>query len=352
MTDHSKHDHAAEGHEHDAKGHDPDEKLHAASAQRVTAEDEHPDDEEGHAGHDHASHAHAPPDRMTRAFVLGMLLNVAFVVIGVIAGIAAHSTALLADAAHNMGDVLGLGMAWGAMVLARRARTARRTYGLRRTTILAALGNGGLVLFAIGAVVWEAIQRLDATPAVDGGIVAIVATIGVVLNVLAAMLFAKGREGDMNIRAAFLHLMADAAVSAGVVVAGVIVWKTGWSWVDPATSLIVSVVILIGTWKLLREALNLLLDAVPDHIDPSDVEAYLAATPGVTGVHDLHIWSMSTTEVALTAHLVVPWDTCSPTLVAELCGSIEKRFKIGHVTIQLEPADHAKHCEQGSQGAV
>jgi len=351
MTDHSKHD-DDDGHGDEVDGHAHDKEAHEGNAPRVGAKDEHAGDEEGHAGHDHAGHAHAPPDRMTRAFVLGMLLNIAFVVIGVIAGFAAHSTALLADAAHNMGDVLGLGMAWGAMVLARRARTARRTYGLRRTTILAALGNGGLVLFAIGAVVWEAIQRLTATPAVDGAIVAIVAAIGVVLNVLAAMLFAKGREGDMNIRAAFLHLIADAAVSAGVVVAGVIVWKTGWSWVDPATSLIVSVVILAGTWKLLREALNLLLDAVPDHINPSDVEAFLAASPGVTGVHDLHIWSMSTTEVALTAHLVVPWATCSPTLVADLCAQIEKRFKIGHATIQLEPADHAKHCEQGSQGAV
>lgn len=289
---------------------------------------------------------------MTRAFALGMLLNLAFVVIGVIAGFSAHSTALLADAAHNMGDVVGLGMAWGAMVLARRARTARRTYGLRRTTILAALANGGLVLFAIGGVVWAAIQRLTHTPAVDGGIVAIVAAIGVVLNVLAAMLFAKGRKGDMNIRAAFLHLVADAAVSAGVVVAGVVVWKTGWSWIDPATSLVVSAVILVGTWKLVREAMNLLLDAVPDHIDATDVEAFLGATQGVTGVHDLHIWSMSTTEIALTAHLIVPWDTCSPTLVADLCSRIEQRFKIGHVTLQLEPAEHAEHCEQGIRGAV
>jgi len=194
MTDHSKHD-DDDGHGDEVDGHAHDKEAHEGNAPRVGAKDEHAGDEEGHAGHDHAGHAHAPPDRMTRAFVLGMLLNIAFVVIGVIAGFAAHSTALLADAAHNMGDVLGLGMAWGAMVLARRARTARRTYGLRRTTILAALGNGGLVLFAIGAVVWEAIQRLTATPAVDGAIVAIVAAIGVVLNVLAAMLFAKGREG-------------------------------------------------------------------------------------------------------------------------------------------------------------
>ncbi len=289
---------------------------------------------------------------MTRAFVLGMALNIAFVVIGVIAGFSAGSTALLADAAHNLGDVLGLGMAWGAMALARRARTAKHTYGLRRTTILAALGNGGLVVFAIGGVVWEAIQRLGSTPPVAGGTVAIVAAIGVGLNVLAALLFARGRAHDMNMRGAFLHLMADAAVSAGVVVAGLVVWQTGWAWIDPAASLAVSAVILHGTWKLLREATNLLLDAVPDHIDSMEVEAFLAAVPHVASVHDLHIWSMSTTEVALTAHLIVPWDTCSPTLCADLSAKIARRFKIGHVTLQLEPAGHGADCEQGVQGAV
>ena len=278
---------------------------------------------------------------MTRAFVLGILLNIAFVVVGAIAGFAAHSTALLADAAHNFGDVLGLGMAWGAMVLARRARTARHTYGLRRTTILAALGNGGLVLFAIGGVVWEAIQRLGHTQPVDGGLVAVVAAIGVVLNVIAALLFARGREDDMNIRGAFMHLIADAAVSAGVVVSGVLVWRTGWAWLDPATSLAVSAVILTGTWKLVREATNLLLDAVPARIDSTEVEAFLKAVPTVAGVHDLHIWSLSTTEVALTAHLIVPWDTCKPSLVADLSAQIARKFKIGHVTIQIEPEARA-----------
>ena len=259
---------------------------------------------------------------MTRAFVLGIVLNIAFVVVGAIAGFAAHSTALLADAAHNFGDVLGLAMAWGAMVLARRARTARHTYGLRRTTILAALGNGGLVLFAIGGVVWEAVQRLGHTPPVDGGIVAVVAALGVVLNIAAALLFARGREDDINIRGAFVHLVADAAVSAGVVVAGIVVWQTGWAWIDPATSLAVSVVIVVGTWKLVREATHLLLDAVPARLDSTEVEAFLKAVPSVAGVHDLHIWSLSTTEVALTAHLIVPWDTCSPTLAADVSAQI------------------------------
>jgi cobalt-zinc-cadmium efflux system protein len=307
----------------------------------------------GH-GHDHAGHGHhhAPPDRMNRAFGLGILLNVAFVVLGVVAGIAAHSTALLADAAHNFGDVLGLGMAWGATALARRARTARRTYGLRRTTILAALANGGLVLFAIGGVVWEAIQRLGDAPQVHGGIVAVVAAIGVVLNGLAALLFARGRADDMNVRGAFLHLVADAAVSAGVVVAGLVVWQTGWAWIDPAASLGVSAVILVGTWQLVREAMDLLLDAVPAHIDPDAVEAYLATLPGVTGVHDLHIWSMSTTEVALTAHVILPWDTCSPTMLAEASAELARRFKIGHATIQLEPVGHGERCDRAVSGAL
>jgi len=223
-----------------------------------------------HHDHHHGGHAHPPPDRMTKAFAIGMALNIVFVIIGVIAGLVAHSTALLADAAHNMGDVLGLGMAWGASVLAKRGRTARRTYGLRRTTILAALANGGLVLFAVGGVAWEAITRIGAPPDVHGPLVAIVAAIGVAINASAALLFAKGRAEDMNIRGAFVHLIADAAVSAGVVVSGLIVWRTGRMWIDPATSLLVSIVILFGTWKLVRESLDLILDVVPAQIDPDD----------------------------------------------------------------------------------
>jgi cobalt-zinc-cadmium efflux system protein len=289
---------------------------------------------------------------MNTAFLVGMLLNVGFVIVGVIAGIAAHSTALLADAAHNMGDVLGLGMAWGATILAKRARTTTRTYGLRRTTILAALANGGLVLFAIGGIVWESVQRLNSTATVDGGIVALVAALGVVINALSALMFVKGRDTDLNVRGAFVGGVADAAVSAGVVIAGLIVWQTGWVWVDPITSIVVSLVILRGTWRLVREAMNLLLDAVPAHIDAEAVQSYLAGLPDVTGVHDLHIWSMSTTEVALTAHLIVPWDTCSPLMIEQACNELERRFKIGHVTIQLEPNGEGKDCEQGVKDAV
>jgi len=282
---------------------------------------------------------------MTHAFALGILLNIVFVVVGVIAGIAASSTALLADAAHNLGDVLGLGMAWGATVLARRARTVRRTYGLKRTTIVAALFNAALVLVAIGGISWEAIQRLGDAPHVDGALVAIVAAIGVVLNGFAALLFARGRHDDANVRGAFVHLIADAAVSAGVVVSGVLVWRTGWAWLDPVTSIAVSLVILRGTVSLLRETLDLLLDAVPARIDPEEVERFLSELPGVTGVHDLHIWSMSTTEVALTAHLVVPWASCDPKFLREATHELERRFRIGHVTIQLEP-DSEPRCEQ------
>ena len=355
--DHAAHDHGHHGHGAHDRGHDHAEhKVPKDQADQAdhAGHDDQADHGHSHAGHDHGhgGHHHAPPDRLTRAFAVGILLNVAFVVISVVAGIAAHSTALLADAAHNFGDVLGLAMAWGATALARRARTARRTYGLRRTTILAALGNGGLVLFAIGGVVWEAVQRLGTAPAVNGGLVAVVAAIGVALNGLAAMMFMRGREDDMNVRGAFLHLVADAAVSAGVVVAGIVVWQTGWAWVDPAASLAVSAVILVGTWRLVREAMDLLLDAVPAHIDPQAVEAYLAGLPGVTGVHDLHIWSMSTTEVALTAHVILPWDTCSPTMLADASAELARRFKIGHATIQLEPIEHGENCDRAAAGAV
>jgi cobalt-zinc-cadmium efflux system protein len=296
--------------------------------------------------HDHSHHHHGPPVDPGRAFGFGIALNIAFVVAESIAGIIADSTALLADAAHNLGDVLGLGMAWAAVVLSRRRRTPRRTYGFRRTTILAGLANAMLILVAIGGVTWEAVQRFGRPAHVNGGIVAIVAVVGVLVNGGAALLFARGRDRDVNKRGAYLHLMADAAVSAGVVVAGLIVWRTGWSWVDPATSIVVSLVIVASTVGLLREALDLLLDAVPPHIDPDAVEKYLAELPGVQQVHDLHIWPMSTTAVALTAHLVVQWDGRSPMFVRDAAHEIEHRFGIAHATIQLEPADGDAVCAQ------
>ncbi len=293
-------------------------------------------------GHVH----HAPHADPGRAFVLGIALNLAFIIAEVIAGVAAKSTALLADAAHNLGDVLGLGMAWGAILLARRKRTARRTYGLRRTTILAGLSNAMLILVATGGVTWEAIQRIGTPAHVEGGVVAVVAAVGVLVNGGAALLFARGRERDVNRRGAFLHLLADAAISAAVVIAGLVVWRTGLDWIDPAVSIAVSFLILFSTIGLLREALDLLLDAVPQHIDPLAVEGYLAGLPGVRQVHDLHIWSMSTTDVALTAHLVVAAEGRSPLFVRDAAHEIEHRFGIAHATLQLEPADAEHVCAQ------
>jgi cobalt-zinc-cadmium efflux system protein len=299
--------------------------------------------------HDH-DHHHAP-DRIGRAFVVGIGLNIAFVITETIAGLVAGSTALLADAAHNLGDVLGLAMAWGATVLARRARSARRTYGLKRTTILAGLANALLILFAIGGVTWEAVRRIGEPAHVDGVLVSIVAAVGVAINFGAAQLFARGRERDVNMRGAYMHLLADAAVSAGVVIAGVIVWQTGWSWVDPAASIVVSLVILVGTLGLLREAGNLLLDAVPAHVDPAAVLAYLAQLPNVREVHDLHIWSMSTTEIALTAHVVMPWDQTSPRFARDTAHELQHRFGIAHATLQLEAPDD-NLCALRAPGAI
>jgi len=336
-SDHDHHDHA---HGHGDHDHDHDHGDHADHADHA--------DERAKQGH---RHHHGPPTKPGRAFAVGITLNAGFVALGVVAGLAAHSTALLADAAHNLGDVLGLAMAWGAMVLARRVRTKHRTYGLRRTTIMAALVNAMLLLVAIGGVSWEAIMRLDAPRPVDGGIVAIVAAVGVGINGIAAMMFARGGDSDLNLRGAFLHLVADAAVSAAVVVSGIVVWQTGWTWLDPIASLGVSIVILLGTIRLLREAADLMLDAVPPHIDPDQVAVYLAGLAGVCDVHDLHIWSMSTTEVALTVHLSVIWPS-APTCVSDASAEIEKRFGISHVTIQLEPADEASACRQVGEHAV
>jgi len=287
---------------------------------------------------DSHDHAHGPPKGAGRAFAIATSLNLAYVAVEVVFGLFAHSTALLADAAHNMGDVLGLVMAWGAAGLAARAPSARRTYGLRSSTLLAALANALLVLLAAGGVGWEAIQRATEPEQVHGGTVAVVAIIGVAINGVAALMFARGRGRDVNMRAAFTHLMADAAVGVGVAIAGVLVMWTGRAWIDPAASLLVTVVILIGTIQLLRETFHLALAGVPAHIDLGAVQTFLAALPGVTEVHDLHVWPMSTTEVALTAHLVLPWPAAPPAFLTSLAHDLEHEFEIHHVTIQLENA--------------
>src|SRR5215469_13024363 len=246
-----------------------------------------------HNQYEHRSHVHAPKD-FGAMFAIATALNLALVAIQVFYGIAAHSVALLADAGHNFGDALGLVIAWGAHILARLNPTARYTYGFRSASILAALLNGVILLVATGAIAWEAIVRLFEPGAVAGITVMVVAAIGIVINGLSAWLLAAGRRGDLNIRGAFMHLAADAAVSLGVVVAGGLIILTGWTWLDPLASIIISVVIVWGTWGLLREAVNHALDAVPAGIDPREVANYLAGRAGVQGIHDLHVWAMST----------------------------------------------------------
>jgi cobalt-zinc-cadmium efflux system protein len=278
---------------------------------------------------------HAPAN-FGRAFLIGIILNVGFVVAEVVYGAIGGSVALIADGAHNLTDVLGLAAAWLATVLARRAPTARFTYGLGRTTILAALMNGGLLLLATGAIFLEAVQRLVHPEPVAGFTVMIVAAIGIAINGVSAWLFASGRKGDLNIRGAFQHMLADALVSAGVVVAALIITLTGWNRLDPVVSIVISGVIIFGTWDLLRQSVGMSLDAVPAGIDAAAVRGYLAELPGVAQVHDLHIWAMSTTETALTGHLVMPGVHPGDLFLSNTCEQLRQRFRIGHATLQIE----------------
>jgi cobalt-zinc-cadmium efflux system protein len=307
-------------------------------------------------GHHHGhSHDHAPPQHLAgtlgMAFLLGIGLNLGFVVIEVVYGWLSHSVALVSDAAHNLGDVLGLGLAWGATVLARRAPSPRRTYGMRRSTILAALANAVVLLAVIGGVAWEALIRLRSAPAVDGWTVVVVAAIGVAVNGASAWLFSR-QKPDLNVRAAFLHLLADALVSLGVVASGALTLATGWRWVDPVTSLAVSVAVLWTAWDLLRRSLDLALDAVPDHIDPAAVRTWLATRPGVQSVHDLHIWGMSTTHTALTAHLVMATGGDHTRMVCDLAGHLQQAFGIDHPTIQIEPGEDDLPCRLAPDDVV
>ncbi|MCP3732395.1 cation diffusion facilitator family transporter [Sphingomonas sp. MG17] len=292
-----------------------------------------------HAGHSHgAGHSHAPAD-FGRAFLIGTTLNLAFVIVEGAAGILTDSMALLADAGHNLSDVLGLLIAWGGASLARRPASRRFTYGLRSSTILAALANAVLLLFAVGAITLEASRRFAAPPPVEGSTVMIVAGIGILINTATALMFARGRKGDINIRGAYLHMAADAAVSAGVVAGGALMLWTGAAWIDPALSLIIVAVILWSTWGLLRDSLTMALHAVPPGIDPEKVESALAALPGVSRVHDLHIWPMSTTEVALTAHLLMPDGHPGDTFLHDAEHRLQHDFGIGHATLQIEIGD-------------
>lgn len=305
----------------------------------------------GHDHHDDHGHDHGAPD-LNRAFAIGVGLNLTFVAVEAIYGFRAHSLSLLADAGHNLGDVMGLLLAWGAGILATRLPSARRTYGLRRSSILAALGNAVLLLLAVGGIIWEALARFRTPEPVASGVVIWVALIGIGINTGTALLFMRGRKGDLNVRAAFVHMMADAAVSAGVVVAALVMMRTGWLWLDPAVSVAIAIVIAVGTWGLLRDSVNLALDAVPEGIDPDQVQGYLAGLPGVTAVHDLHIWGMSTTHVAVTAHLVKPGVGDDDALLAQASRVLHDRFGIEHSTLQVERNEDAANCRQAPAGVV
>jgi len=289
---------------------------------------------------------------MGGAFAVGIALNLAFVGVEVGAGLFAHSLALIADAGHNFGDVLGLGLAWGASALAQRKPSARRTYGLRRSTIVASVTNAVTLLVITGGLAWESLRRLLSPTPVASKVVIVVALIGTLLNALAAMLFMKGRAHDLNIRSAFAHLAADAVLSLGVAVAGAVVLYTGWMWVDPAMSIVLAVSILVGTWSLMRGSLDLMLDAVPEGIDPDAVRRFLCQLPGVVEIHDLHIWAMSTTETALTAHLVMPATANAPSFLSEACKAIHEQFGIDHSTLQVDPQDAPHPCRLAAEEVV
>ncbi len=302
--------------------------------------------------HEHGhSHSHAPA-HFGMAFAIGVTLNAAYVVVEVVFGLFAHSVALVADAGHNLGDVLGLLLAWIASALVLRPPSGKHTYGWRGSSILAALINGVLLLITIGAIAWEAIRRLFNPTNVTGSTVIWVAASGILINGVTALLFFSGRKDDLNLRAAFVHMAGDAGIAFGVVIAGIIIVLTGWQWLDPAMSLVIVAVILQSTWALLRDSVNLALDAVPEGIDLEVVRSYLATLSGVTDVHDLHIWAMSTTETALTAHLVIPQIADHDGLLARACEELHDRFGIEHATLQLEAGNEAHPCARAVAGVV
>ena len=310
--DHGDHSHVHE-HDHDAHDH-------------------------GHA-HAHGAHVHAPAS-FGRAFAIGISLNLGFVIIEALYGLASNSVSLLADAGHNLSDVLGLAVAWLGSVLAARAPTARFTYGMRGSSILAALFNAVFLLVTVGGLSWEAIRRLGSPEPVAGKTMMAVAAIGIVVNAVTAWLFVSGQKDDINLKGAFLHKASDALVSVGVVVAGFLILLTGQLWLDPVVSLIINGVIVWGTWGLLRDSVEMSMAAVPPQIDPAAVRNFLVGRPGVVGVHDLHIWPMSTTENALTSHLVMPDGHPGDAFLHDLASDLAKRFRIIHATVQIEIDPH------------
>ncbi len=303
-------------------------------------------------GHVHGhGHSHAPAS-FGLAFAAGIALNLSYVVAEATWGIASNSLALLADAGHNFGDVLSLGVAWLAASLARRPPAGRYTYGLRGSSILAALSNAIVLLLVTGGIAWAAILRLLHPAAAAGPTIMAVAAGGIVVNALTAWMFASGRKGDVNIRAAFQHMAYDALVALGVVIAGGLIIVSGWAWLDPAVSLIIAMVIVVGTWSLMRESLDLALNAVPNAVDQDGVRRFLADLPGVTEVHDLHIWGMSTTETALTAHLVRPGCDVEDALLHQACAQLRDRFSVHHATLQVENGDGGHPCELAAHDVV
>jgi cobalt-zinc-cadmium efflux system protein len=300
-----------------------------------------------HAGHsyDHDAHAHGgahvhAPASFGTAFAIGITLNLGFVLIEAFYGLMSNSVSLLADAGHNLGDVLGLGVAWLASVLARRAPTERFTYGMRGSSILAALFNAVFLLVTVGGLSWEAIRRLGSPEPVAGKTMMAVAAIGILVNAVTAWLFASGRKEDLNLRGAFLHMASDALVSVGVVAAGLVILLTGWLWIDPLVSLVINAIIVWGTWGLLRDSVGMSMAAVPAQIDPAAVRNFLSAQAGVVDLHDLHIWPMSTTENALTCHLVMPDGHPGDAFLQDLARDLAQRFKIIHATVQIELDPH------------
>ena len=293
----------------------------------------------------HHHHHHAPPD-YNRAFAVGVVLNITFVVVEVVYGVIADSLALLTDAGHNLSDVMGLLLAWGASYLAGKQPSLRRTYGYSRATILASMLSGLLLLAVVVVISWEALNRFITPAEPAGQTIMVVAGIGVVINSITAWFFVSGKDHDLNIRGAYLHMAADALVSLGVVVSGFVIWKFGLKWFDPLSSLLIAVVIFWSTWGLLRDSLNLAIDAVPRNLDPSEVRNWLNTQPGVTGLHDLHIWPMSTSHTALTAHLLMPEPSADDVFLHNLTKQLQERFGISHATFQIERGNHEHPCVQ------
>ncbi len=302
--------------------------------------------------HHHHSHAPANPANYNRAFAIGIVLNLIFVFIEAIYGFLSHSLALVADAGHNLSDVIGLAVAWVAFWLSAKKPTTHFTYGLKRSSILSALFNSIFLLVAIGAIILEAVKRFWSPDPVQSGTMIAVASVGIVINTATALLFMKDSKHDLNIKGAYLHMAADAAISLGVVIAGIAIYYTNWNWIDPTVSIAICIIIVIGTWGLLKDSVKLSMDAVPESIDPIEVRTYLEKIEGIKEVHDLHIWAISTTETALSVHLVVPKPQQSDKLLEKISKDLKEQFKINHPTIQFESGEEGFNCELKPQDVV